>query len=262
MKHEKILVTPDVARDLLSRNVENRKIRQGWVKELARRITANEWRLTHQGIAVDSDGNLLDGQHRLLAVIKANVPAFMIVAKGFDAESPIDFPVDDGIRRSSADILGISRAIAETAAFIGRILFSQTPSAARVQSVLDVFQPTIQKLVAKCPTAKRGRSAAAVKAAVCIRANQQDLERTLNCYRSFVLMEFDLLPPSLLNLTRQIDDGLSGKEHYQLFARAYVAFDESRFELQKLMVRDIANITAGAREDIKTLMTLQKIAST
>jgi len=257
MKMETVLVTPEMARDFLKRNNGNRNVRTSWVNELARRITNGEWRMTHQGAAIDSDGNLLDGQHRFLAIIKADTPVNMIVVKGCDAENPIDFPVDDGVRRTHADTLGINKSITETAAFIGRILHGVTPSTSRVSAVLDAFQPTIENLLSVCATAKRGRSAAAVRAAVCVLANRQNEKATLNNYRAFVLMEFEGMPPSLLSLTRQVDDGLRGRDHFELFARSWLAFDESRLQLQKLIVKDVSAITAEARDVIRRMMESQ-----
>ncbi|MEX5590866.1 hypothetical protein, partial [Pseudomonas urmiensis] len=88
-------VTPDMARKYLECNNGSRPVRKQWVAELARRIRDGEWRQTHQGIAFDSDGNVLDGQHRLMAIVLANLPVSIMVFNGFDIENPMDFPADD-----------------------------------------------------------------------------------------------------------------------------------------------------------------------
>jgi hypothetical protein len=43
------------------------------VSGYSREMVAGRWRLTHQGIALDPQGRLLDGQHRLRAVLEADL---------------------------------------------------------------------------------------------------------------------------------------------------------------------------------------------
>ena len=54
-----------------------------WVNHLATLIKNGEFTLTHQGIAFDEDGNLIDGQHRLHAIIKAGIAVKMEVSSGW-----------------------------------------------------------------------------------------------------------------------------------------------------------------------------------
>lgn len=58
-------VTPEMAAKWLEGNVLNRPLKQAHVDRLAREMAAGRWRLTHQGIAFDVSGCLIDGQHRL-----------------------------------------------------------------------------------------------------------------------------------------------------------------------------------------------------
>src|SRR5947208_14577232 len=64
-----------------------------------------EWRVTHQGIAFDTEGALVDGQHRLAAVVEAEVPVELTV---FTEVPDGAFDVlDTGKRRNAADVLAI-----------------------------------------------------------------------------------------------------------------------------------------------------------
>jgi hypothetical protein len=65
-------VTPEIAKKYLERNTENRTLRPHWVNTLALAIKNNEFITTHQSIAFSKSGRLLDGQHRLHAIIQAN----------------------------------------------------------------------------------------------------------------------------------------------------------------------------------------------
>lgn len=80
--------------------------------ELARKyrddMLRGEWRLTHQGIGVNRNGVLLDGQHRAVAVIEASEvrPGIAIptqITWGLDPE--VFDAVDIGRKRTVADVL-------------------------------------------------------------------------------------------------------------------------------------------------------------
>ncbi|WP_328581745.1 hypothetical protein [Streptomyces sp. NBC_00370] len=96
-------VTPELAESFLTKAAVNRRLNMSQVKVLAETILRGEWKLTHQGIAFDSDGALLDGQHRLHAIMEAKTTVEMIIFEGLSKEV---FPVlDIGKRRSGADTL-------------------------------------------------------------------------------------------------------------------------------------------------------------
>jgi hypothetical protein len=81
------LITPEIAASYLATSLGNRDIQEAWVAKLAAEIKSGEYTITHQGVAFDKDGHLVDGHHRLLAIIRAGVPAHMLVARGVPPES-------------------------------------------------------------------------------------------------------------------------------------------------------------------------------
>lgn len=87
---------------MLKCNTRNLPVRQSHVDYLASEMAAGRWHLTHQGIAFDSDV-LVDGQHRLLAVVQSGVT---IQAWVFgDVPLAVQCLVDKGRVRSIADEL-------------------------------------------------------------------------------------------------------------------------------------------------------------
>ncbi|MGI5195677.1 hypothetical protein ACQEVY_18845 [Streptomyces sp. CA-288835] len=98
------LVTPEKAQKWLSENNRgNRPLSATHVSSLARALERGEWRIHHQGIAFTADGRLLDGQHRLAAIVQARKPAELLIARGVD---PATFSVmDTGKRRTARDLL-------------------------------------------------------------------------------------------------------------------------------------------------------------
>lgn len=98
-----VKVTPEMAEEWLGKNTHNRNVRAVAVASYARDMAAGNWHLTGEPIKFGPDGALLDGQHRLLAVIKAGVPVEMFVAKGITADS--QRVMDTGAKRTSSDML-------------------------------------------------------------------------------------------------------------------------------------------------------------
>lgn len=81
-------VTPEMACEMLLRNRElNRKIGNRFVSVFAADMKAGRWSVTGQGLAFDTNGKLLDGQHRLQACIDSGATFKTWVAFGIDPES-------------------------------------------------------------------------------------------------------------------------------------------------------------------------------
>lgn len=109
METKIVTMTPEWAASILaSQNNQNRKIRPNAVKKIATAITAGDWKVTHQGIAIDANGQLQDGQHRLNAIVAAGIPVDVLLTTGCD---PSSFDVlDCGVNRTAADALFLSGA--------------------------------------------------------------------------------------------------------------------------------------------------------
>jgi hypothetical protein len=100
-------ITPTQAAIWLNANTNNRPIRRSLVKQYAKEMKNGTWRLTHQGIAFGSDGTLLDGQHRLAAIVESDVAVTMLVTRGIDNRAQL--VMDDHAKRSSGDALSLVR---------------------------------------------------------------------------------------------------------------------------------------------------------
>ena len=116
---EQTLVTPGIARRWLDRNHEdNRKKKDSKVPAYARDMAAGLWRLTGESIKFDTNGALIDGQNRLLAVILSKTATLFDVAYDVPVESML--VLDTGASRTAADVLRISvaREIMRAAAIV------------------------------------------------------------------------------------------------------------------------------------------------
>jgi hypothetical protein len=96
-------ITPDKARRILTSNTNNRPIKTHKLLAIKKDLRSGNFRLTHQGIALDWNGNLIDGQHRLTAIAETGVTVQMYVTRNCD---PTIFKViDTGAVRSPSDVL-------------------------------------------------------------------------------------------------------------------------------------------------------------
>lgn len=82
-------ITPEVAKKYLERNVNNRNVSKDRVAIYARDILAGNW-TAGSSIGFFENGDLADGQHRLLAVVTANVPAVFVVVRNLPCESKLN----------------------------------------------------------------------------------------------------------------------------------------------------------------------------
>lgn len=115
MQIEIVTMTPDWACQILAKqNTNNRTLRPAIVRRYAIAILNDEWQLTQQGIAIDKNGVLVDGQHRLAAVVRAGKSIRTTLA--MDCEPEIFKVLDTGATRKASDVLHMQGAKYRTTA--------------------------------------------------------------------------------------------------------------------------------------------------
>lgn len=99
-------VTPELANRWLKGNVKNRKLRRQDLNRYKRDMVAGNWRLDGAPVRFSPDGCLLDGQHRLTAIVETKLTVPMLVVRGInpDAQSVMD----TGRKRTAGDALSIN----------------------------------------------------------------------------------------------------------------------------------------------------------
>lgn len=106
MEFKKILVTPSLAAKYLEANIMNRHANEPTVLHYANQMRKGDWKEdTGECIKISKEGVILDGQHRLMAVIKANKPIYFHIAMDMDKE--VFDVLDTGKCRSAGDVFKI-----------------------------------------------------------------------------------------------------------------------------------------------------------
>lgn len=96
-------VTPDLAREWLKHNSHNRHLSEQRVFTLAEAMKRGEWRENGDAIRFSRTGVLLDGQHRLAAVVKSRVTIRMLVVENLPDD--VQITIDTGKPRSFTNVL-------------------------------------------------------------------------------------------------------------------------------------------------------------
>lgn len=123
-------ITPTKAANYLQQNNNNprKKINRNVVKSYAADMKAGKWNVNGEAIVFDANGDLKNGQHRLLAIIESGVTVRILVVRGVDPSITL---FDYGSRRrvsqelncnSNAEILArmiVSNAYRESVPPIG-----------------------------------------------------------------------------------------------------------------------------------------------
>jgi hypothetical protein len=100
---EVVTITPQHATTWLRANKNNRPVRRTHVAFLSGEITDGNWQVNGQAIVISDNEQVLDGQHRLLAVIESGMAIQSLVVYGI---SPEAFrTIDTGAVRTGADAL-------------------------------------------------------------------------------------------------------------------------------------------------------------
>jgi DnaJ-domain-containing protein 1 len=98
-------ITPDKAKAYLANNNNNRSINKMNLAFLKSEILAGNYQMNGQTIVISTSGKLLDGQHRLTAVVETGLPIESIVVNNVDEDTFVT--MDTGKPRGGSDALDI-----------------------------------------------------------------------------------------------------------------------------------------------------------
>lgn len=118
---EWVRITPDIADKYLGCNQKNRRLGVKHVNQLSSDMKSDNYLVTGDTIKFDRSGRLIDGQHRLHAILSSQTAQTMLVVR--DLDPMVQTVIDAQKRRSAADALGfaLDASNATTLAAIARL---------------------------------------------------------------------------------------------------------------------------------------------
>lgn len=143
-------ITPGMAHDWLGFNTHNRPLRSRTVTAYAADMKHSDWELNGESVKFADDGTLIDGQHRLAAIVEADVTVAMYVVRGLPRYT--QDTVDGGVKRRFSDVLTLrgEKNASALAAIVRRVAIwetagtvaaraSHSPTNAQLLQVLDRY---------------------------------------------------------------------------------------------------------------------------
>lgn len=110
--HSIVVVTPEMAkRWLAEHNTHNRPISETRVAQYIADMESGRWTFNGETIQFDKHGVLLNGQHRLMAIIATGIAQTFLIVRGLDRSSQIT--MDQGTRRNPKDQLQIAGIVTD-----------------------------------------------------------------------------------------------------------------------------------------------------
>lgn len=144
---EVVTVTPGLASAILDRNENNRNVRKVKAAHYAQDMAKGRWTFNGEPIIVSNTGELNDGQHRLYAVIDANVSLPFLFVFGLPRETRTT--IDQGAARTAGDYLAMDGVKnSSTVAGVARIVMAYEAEGGKNLNRASDF--TNAQMVARC----------------------------------------------------------------------------------------------------------------
>lgn len=243
------VVTPAMAQAWLDEfNIGNRHLTPARVTALAKDMSAGRFQLSHQGIAFSVD-RLIDGQHRLAAIVKSGVPQTLLVVRGVNPSTYM--VVDQGAKKSSGDIFGVGVHPMQVIRMGARIAVGSAITQSDVKTFIPVIGPHAEQF---CTTTRKVLSSASVRLAGVVRIIEgEDASYIHGVYEQLVNARLADLPPIARSLVEQVLRGaLHGSDDSLVLAKSFGVFTKTKANLEKVTVKDPLIYIARAREALRS----------
>lgn len=158
-------ITPEMAAEWLAHNdPAQRPLNKAHVKSLATMILARKFAETHEAIAFTTDGTLIDGQHRLRAIVQAGVAVRMWVAR--DVPVQVFEYIGGGKPRALTYQLGVSKYfVGACQSLIVGLLSRTATDQLLVRHTVEVLTPALQAFAPTTRTRPPAEGLARIRAA-------------------------------------------------------------------------------------------------
>lgn len=262
MKAQFLVVTPEMARRWLSkrhpRQVErfSTQVAAGF----AQQMQAGHWDERHsQGITISATGLLLDGQHRLEALVMYGQPLTMLVVDG--ADDAIYGHIDAHFPRSLAfraardkDHMAVLSSLIRLARYGSDKV---RPTIEDVTMADDFCQTEYANFRNRLSAARRARiNPAFLRTAVVLRMKQHEefVDAICAAYSAYMITDLKGAPRSMSVLYRRMTE--THNPPLLVFAIAWKAFDPNRFEDSRIQINSLSELIKEVQRDVLYPLTM------
>ena len=256
-------IGPALATEMLRASNGNRKIRKWYVDSLARIMQRGQFRTTAEGIGFTADGFLIEGHHRLNAIIQSGETVEIWCMFGLDHD--IYSYHNLGVKRSTADLHGLNKQTAEAINLAVNIAFGngsmrETDLVHAVAHGTELFD-ALESLREFCPTNTAYFTAAPMRLAAAIHLMQTgDNGYVIDQWRALALSDIAKMSAVSQSLLKQTIQGAVDKTNSNdALVRGYKVFDSKRQKMTRIIVgeQDTQAARSWVRDAVKRMIDAQ-----
>lgn len=231
-------IDPRLAEEMLKTSAGNRKIRQHQVDDLAAAISRGEWRSISQCIGFNVRGQLIDGHHRLNAVVKSGVSIETIVVYGLPLDA-VDV-TDIGVKRSYADRLNLPASVSQVLRLGCQYATgTKSPSLEQMRPYIEAgFLDVIDRLQSTSAKNERYFGSAPLKLSACIEILAgEDENFVFSQYRALCKGDFDSMTSASKALYKQVfNETTRAAQTDETIARGRLVFSKVKQNLKMIKI--------------------------
>lgn len=214
INYEVVNVDPKLANKwLIESNLSNRRLRPSHVKHLADQMLQDRWKLSPEPIVFNKTGLLLDGQHRLSAIVKSGVNQDMVVAIVEDTD--VYKVLDQGVNRTNSDITGLHPSVVGPIQYLLRATGTMKPVPEDIEELRGSNLLQSAEYIHEVIKPKDRRfKMMPFRAAFCVAtgSNKANVSRCIEIYTDLGCMNLHKFTPIMKDIFRQFDDGFEKQD--------------------------------------------------
>lgn len=219
-----------------------------------------EYVASHQGIAIDAQGYVIDGEHRLTALAEMPDGFYIDIWVARDVPAEAQKVMDIGFKRSQAVVLNEDRRVVEAARFLA-VLFAGRANMVTPQYLIpfvDRIREAHADLTDFCPSACKMWSSAPVRAAAVITdMSGGDMDHVKLVYRAMITKDFNTMPPIAQAVFRaHINGTVRAHRGTDTFVRALRIFNPKNARHSKVQIRD----ASPALDSVRAMLRIEVLS--
>lgn len=148
MKAELKTITPEIAANMLEANTSNRPLTEVNVAGLVKEMKGGRWKVNGDMIRFSDSNIIIDGQHRLHAVVRSGITIQSWVMDGLPSD--VFDTIDVGKRRSAGDTLGCRGEI-NACRMAAALIMIDKYMTGRVEKSIQYSNTEVEGLLGKYP---------------------------------------------------------------------------------------------------------------
>lgn len=261
MKSEIVNITPSMASAILELNTSNRNVKLSHVRTLSGAMKRGEWILSPQAIQISSENVLIDGQHRLLAVVDSGVTIKAVIWNGV---SPDVYKITDrGVTRTMSDVTKLPSRHTAVLSFFYYLAnsVSKKPTPQQILKLNESIGTHIEDLLIYAPKGTKVFSQVGLMSAAVFMSYKGERDYAFDLYRRLVLANTEGLPSIAAAMVKQVlsgtfTSGKGGDLQVQAFAKGTIVFSEKNKDRKIMVYSDTLRneVKAEVKEVIMKMM--------